>query len=1486
MPASPSLPTRYTPSEHEPTIRERWEASSAFHARPSRVLNGEAPPYTILIPPPNVTARLHLGHALNNTLQDILIRAHRMMGYETLWMPGTDHAGIATQTIVDKRLKEAGEPALADYKRQEVEGGNGRDAFIEKVQEWKDEYEAAITDQLKQMGCSCDWSRQRFTMDEVCARAVREAFFELFRAGLIYRGKRLVNWDPVTQTALADDEVEMKDVDSFFWYMKYPLVDEAGAETGEHVTVATTRPETYLGDTAVAVNPDDPERKHLIGKRVKLPFVGRIIPIIGDKYVVMPDPEGSDAKAKYASGFLKVTPAHDPNDEMLGLAHAEEIAAACSAGVVAINVMAPDGSISDQHGWTDVGDAHQFVGLSREDARTAIEQAFRDANLLADKKPYTHAVGHSYRSHAPIEPYLSDQWYCKVSDERLVGFAQRALVKEQRTTDTWLPSTSRDLPTSRDRKGAGSLTSQASNTAPPPNRAATQTNKSTSYFITFSTYGTHLPGDEAGSVDRSHAKPDSPRLPPDPRRVEFNEERLEGDPVTLNAEQRAAVADAIREVCEHRGWQLHACNVRTTHVHIVVSSDAPPERAMNDFKSYATRRIRSASASASRDRQGADSPTRTWTRHGSTRYLNTESSFERAIGYVLHEQGEDLGGVIDGRAAAASTDAPRPAPSRSRLVDEETTDGAMAFHPARYAKTYESWHDNLRDWCISRQLWWGHRIPVWSATFEDPELASYVAYRLWLLHERVAARFESSKRDGLIDHDSKVPTTGFFAAEEMPVRISACVPNEGEEWVSTLEKALELSRDPDVLDTWFSSALWPLSTLGWPNHNLPLITAHQIDPDHAERIASVWVKHVGTWKALIGEADQESGELIDRLLHLRDKTPPAEGLAYQLFRAADLERDGTSATPLTKPDDITEADDLVCAVAIKTTGVADAGPYGQFHIRDLLLKHGFQDTLGLLAAFNPTNVLCTAREIITLWVSRMVMFNRYFLSPGGPARRAGSSSDQGHSGEPGSASRATEDPGPPPFADVFIHAMIQDGEGQKMSKSLGNGVDPLDLIDSHGADAMRFVLCHMTTQTQDVRMPVDLICPHCAEVFTPKMVTDEGGRRVAAPIQQCPKNPSHKMVSSYGVASGKATPTTDMPLARNTSSKFDMGRNFVTKFWNAARFTMMVLDESSSTSRDRQGADSLAAQAPPSHPSTDGAASGPLPDGRGSSGLALVDRWMLSRLARTVRDIDGTLKSYQFSNYAQSLYDILWRDFCDWYLEAVKPTVKESPSQQGVLFHTLDAIIRLMHPVLPYVTEAVWAALHDRQAPAAPDGLELNPSRTADAPLLCTAGWPLIDDTLIDEQAEASFEQLRELTDAMRQVRAKQNVPPRRKVTLHAPPEWAERIAQGGGVVETLAGLAAVSSEQGGGDAVRFIVDGAELSLSDLADAVDPSVERAALEEKLEALDRDIAQLDKRLSNPGYTDKAPAHLVQQTRDQMDQKVAERDAAQQRMKELS
>ena len=1040
----PELPKAYTPADAETAVTAAWTASDVFHAEPVDV---DVPTYSIVIPPPNVTAALHLGHALNNTLQDVLIRYHRMRGDATLWMPGTDHAGIATQTVVEKRL-------LADgVKRLDM----GRDAFVAKTQEWKDEYEQVIIEQLVAMGASCDFDRTRFTMDEMCATAVRHAFFVLFRDGLVYRGKRLVNWDPATRTALSDDEVENEDVEGHMWYLRYPLADGSG-----HVTVATTRPETMLGDTAVAVNPRDPRADELVGKTVILPIVGREIPIVADDYVVMADPESSDTKARFASGFLKVTPAHDPNDWEIGLRH----------DLPVINVMGPDAAISDQYGWDDVSDgARGLLGLSREDARVAIVEWFDANGLLAEVRDYAHSVGHSYRSHVPIEPWLSDQWYVAVTDDRLRGSAMRAQDPDQ---------------------------------APP------------------------------------------------------------------------------------------------------LTGDVP-----------------------------------------------------------------------------ARTDAPG--------------DGGLRIYPDRYARTYHSWHEGIRDWCVSRQLWWGHQIPVWvrivplvdaPTAVHDAELDVAVA---------VDSRWVEAGASHLVRR-----------VTDLEVEEAVCVPPDAtlrrldrvddslDE--AALVAALEadgFTRDPDVLDTWFSSGLWPMSTMGWP------------------------------W-----------------------------------------------------PDD-------------------------------------YPETVGLLESFNPTSVLTTAREIITLWVSRMVMFNRYFLD------------------------------GRLPFGDVFIHAMIQDGHGQKMSKSLGNGVDPRDIIHGHGADAMRFTLVQMTTDTQDVRMPVDLVCPHTGEAFAPEVITTPAGHVVAAPIQTSPSDPSKQMVSAYGVAAGVVEPTAEMPLARNTSAKFDLGRNFANKVWNATRFALNRIDPATSLAEPIRIED-----------------------------RPFADRWIAARLTLAVDRLEGALDAYQFNAYADRLYDFVWHDVCDRYLEMVKPTIDHDPAQQAMLGSVLDAVLRIMHPVCPFVTEALWPHVSAARCGDI-DGLTLPP-----APLLAGAAWPIIDDRLHDADAISVFERADELIGRVRALRGSQNVSPKQQVTLHAPAAVRELVDAAQGTVEVLAGIGEIHDIDGERPAVvsPITFEGAEVLVSGLVDEVDLDQERARLDKIIEAKTKQIGGFHGRLSNPGFLDNAKPEVVADTRTLLASAEADLEAA--------
>jgi len=1129
------LASQYDPKAVEGEMLDKWNAARAYRADPTA--GGD--PYVIVIPPPNVTAALHMGHALNNTIQDILIRHHRMLGDNTVWMPGTDHAGIATQTVVDKRLQAENQPALKDYKKLEAKGEGGRDKFIEKVQAWKDEYEAVITNQLKTMGCSCDWDRQRFTMDDVCAAAVREAFFQLFKDGLIYRGKRLVNWDPITQTALADDEVEMETVDGHFWYMKYPVVEMVGnsgntgvpaistdipdtpvyRETGEYVTVATTRPETMLGDTAVAVNPDDPDRARFIGKHVRLPIVNRIIPVIGDDYVVKPDPDASDDKAKFASGFLKVTPAHDPNDWEIGQRH----------DLPVINVMAPDASISRDHGWpaeewearSDSPKAsslkpqaspfvHDLLGMDRYEAREAIVTWFREQGLLEEVRPYTHTVGHSYRSHVPVEPYLSDQWYVKVTDERLAGAALQAMNESQRTADSKRAGTNEHPPVSRRPRGGA------------PNAPDTE---------------------------------------------------------------RAGTSPAAND-------------------------DIAPE---------------------------------------------------------------------------------------------------LTFHPPRYAKTFQHWHENIRDWCISRQLWWGHRIPVWHKrvmltedNWTDELLRwGWDAYlqRQWSGSVVRIVRSDGTEVDPAVD-----PLMPITADAEGEYDIYICTRSEDD---AAGLASHGFVQDPDVLDTWFSSALWPISTMGWP-------------------------------------------------------------------------------APGRFPDQIPEGN-------------------------------------ALLKKWNPGTVLCTAREIITLWVSRMVMFNCYFR-------------------------------GCLPFRDVFIHAMIQDGEGQKMSKSLGNGVDPLDIIHSHGSDAMRFTLASMTTQTQDVRMPVDMICPHTGEMFEPKMFTNKAGYRVARPIQDCPSDKSKKMVSSYGVASGEASPTADMPAARNTSSKFDYGRNFANKLWNAARFALTSIAEAEE------------------------------PDGPTKATRSPVDRWILSRAARTVHAADKALGDYDFHNYANTLYQFVWNDVCDWYIEAIKPVIRkpEGVRSRQVLATVLDVSLRLLHPAMPFVTEKLYETLHAVCPKRGVDGLD-----PAESDPLATAMWPTADRAVIDMDAEEQFERLKTVVQMIREARSSTNIPPKQVVEISAKmdADVAEQIANYRGVLQTLANVKVIGF---GPD--RTKPDGAAVVVRPLAevflhDQLDADAEKTRLSKRREEVSKSIKALEGRLNNKGYTEKAPAHLVRQTRDQLADAKAELEKLEAELKAL-
>lgn len=976
------MATVYDPRAVEKAAAELWESKGSFAA--DAASDGDA--YTIVIPPPNVTAALHLGHALNNTLQDILIRWRRMQGRNTLWMPGTDHAGIATQTVVEKRILAQEGKKRTDFEREE---------FIGRVRDWKNEYEARIIEQLQAMGCSCDWRRTRFTMDEQCARAVRTNFFNLFKDGLIYRGKRLVNWDPATQTVLADDEVEHEKVHGFFWYMRYRLETpvEIEGKRIEYVTVATTRPETMLGDTAVAMNPSDPRAKALEGKRVRLPLVGRLIPIILDEHVILPDPQSDDEKARFSTGFLKVTPAHDPDDWAIGQRHDLDI----------INVMAPDGTITDKYGWDDAAgsEAEAFLNMDRFEAREAIVEWFRKEKLLADVREYIHEVGHSYRSHVPIEPYLSDQWYI-----------------------------------------------------------------------------------------------------------------------------------AVKKPIDHLAEQFGT-------------------------------------------------------------------------------------GLID--------DTDVPVNSLAGLALKPLLDGKLRFIPDRYAKIYQNWLENLRDWPISRQLWWGHQIPVWSCSVIEGDADDLVENELskWCSQGRIVM-------SGRLEDDR-----GQAADEELPIHF-VCIsdPDGQDKEITAYIEKLGYKRDSDVLDTWFSSALWPFSTMGWP-----------------------------------------------------DDTPE-------------------------------------------------------------------------MKTFYPGNVLCTAREIITLWVSRMVMMGQYCA-------------------------------GDIPFDDVFIHAMIQDGQGRKMSKSLGNGIDPLVAIDSHGADAMRFALASMTTQTQDVRMPVE-------------SMELPDGRKV------------------------------------NTSRKFDLGRNFCNKLWNASRFALSNLQDVSTGAFD-------------------------------ASMLTLEDRWILSRLSQTIAETTKQLEDFKYSEPINLLYRFFWTELCDWYLELVKPRMRDDstrPVASRVLAFVLDCTLRLFHPFLPFITEGIYQQLNSL-CPAR----DLNSVwEIGQSGELVTARWPEPKNDLVDNQAQEQVAIVQEVIRVIRDVRTRHQIPPRKALTvsIKATSDISNVINEQKHLISALAYLDEMTAGTDCAkpdDAAITMAEGFEVYVLGVIDA---DAERQRLLKQKDKLLSGVKGIEAKLGNENFVTRAKPDVVEHERDRLSQ----------------
>ncbi|MBI5522840.1 MAG: valine--tRNA ligase [Desulfarculus sp.] len=880
--ATPSvLDKSYEPAQVEARWYAYWEQNGMFVAEPT----SPQPSYSIVIPPPNVTGQLHIGHALDNTLQDILCRFKRMRGHAVLWMPGTDHAGIATQNVVERHL--AGEGLT----RHDL----GREKFIERVWQWRQEYGGKIINQLKRLGASCDWSRERFTMDEGLSRAVREVFVRLYEEGLIYRGDYIINWCPRCHTALSDLESEHEEVQGGLYYIRYPFKNGQG-----HLTVATTRPETMLGDTAVAINPEDPRYKNLADDTLVLPLLGRELPIIRDAYVSL----------EFGTGALKVTPAHDPHDFDLGRTH----------NLPAIRVMDDSGRINELGG--------PYAGLDRFEARKRVVADLEAQGLLEKHEVHMHAVGHCYRCKTMVEPILSQQWFVKV----------------------------------------GPL-----------------------------------------------------------------------------------AAEALKAVQE----------------------------------------------------------------------------------------------------------------GRTRIV------------PEMWTKTYYEWMTNIRDWCISRQIWWGHRIPAWYCGCGE-----------------------------------------VIVSRATPTACPAC-------------GGTELQQETDVLDTWFSSALWPFSTMGWP-----------------------------------------------------DQTPE-------------------------------------------------------------------------LKKFYPTSCLVTGFDILFFWVARMMMMGIKFM-------------------------------GQVPFKDVCIHALVRDASGQKMSKSKGNVMDPLIIMDQYGTDAFRYTLAAFAAQGRDIKM-------------------------------------SEERIAGY--------------------------RNFVNKIWNAARFTLMNL----------QGDMAAGAGLPPT----------------------LEDRWILSRVNRTASEVAAAIEDYRFNDAASALYQFTWHEFCDWYLELVKAPLynHDDPARQAAARRTLGEVfsrlVRLLHPLMPFVTEELWQRL-----PGA-------------AGSVMQAQWPVGTPAEVDPQAEAQMELLMAVIGAVRNIRGEMGISPGQALPVVLMPheDSARQVLESQAprltVLAKALSLEWAAEGQPPAQAASAAVAGVTVYVP-LAGLVDFAAEVARLDKEIAKLQKEITPSRNKLANQGFLAKAPSEVVEKEKAKVAEiasKMERLAASRQRMQEF-
>ncbi len=1218
--AIPQTPTNEIPKLYDPAAAQDrwslyWEQHGSFNAEPGTVGRDGQPkkPHTIMIPLPNVTGALHMGHALNGTCQDLITRWKRMLGYEALWMPGTDHAGIATQAVVERRMLEEEGKTRHDI---------GRDALVQRIWKWKDTYEARIISQLKLLGFSCDWRRTRFTLDDVCSKAVRRTFFKMFQDGYIFRGKRLVNWDCFLQTAVADDEVYDEEIDGHFWTFNYPIVEEMprgeglgprgrGEAAGHQpsaighqptsvdqpstinhqpsssIRFSTTRPETMLGDTAVCVHPTDERYTHLIGKYVRIPVNGRLIPIIADALLV---------DKTLGTGCVKVTPAHDPNDYACWQRNKDKMDV---NGIPLmgspINILNPDGTINENgretangrrkspvpesaHANTTpptyVGGSLDFTGLDRLVARTHVIEEMQRLGHYEGVEDRKIPMKHSDRSKTPIEPYLSEQWFVKMDD-----------------------------------------------------------------------------------------------------------------------------------------WS-------------------------------------------------------------------------------------------DGR--------PNPKGLAQSALDA-VNEGRVKFFPMRYTKTYLDWLGEKRDWCISRQLWWGHRIPVWTTIYQhvtpnfpadgtqaDFERAGQEAteqahfnfcegLRTYLRTceigvDDVKVHFDSVHVRMCPGSDAAHDALSIFdvlAAQTWVGEEPQSIPSQehearerwGDNWARNLESALVFSghmmspctQDPDVLDTWFSSALWPHATLGWPDTTMnPPLDAKEV-------------------------AKQTS----------LAKTPPT-------------------------------------------------------HV-------GGSPGNSVLPTFYPGNVLVTSRDIITLWVARMVLTGLYNL-------------------------------GDIPFEHVCVHPKILDGFGQTMSKSKGNGVDPLELVEKYGADAVRFTIASIAGETQDVRLPVGYECPHCSSVIPQTLEHQKaipgGGAKPRITCAKCKKS------SQY--TSPWFEPDAGEKVARIVAERFEYGRNFCNKLWNASRFAMLNLTDYTP---------------------------GPVYE----SDLQLEDRWILSRLSTVANEMTEYLGRYQFDAATRAIRDFTWNEFCDWYLEMVKPRLRKArgglgpraeglgpegeaasspdsgdqpsaishqPSEetrataQRVLLFVLDSLVRLLQPFTPFICQELWSRLNEiaperslvnndiEPEASAPGVSGHQPSATSHQPLLTEqlaesaaiiAAWPAIPRAWRDEPLERRFARLQETIVAVRNVRAIYNIPPTTQLQLmiRASAEVAGEMTH---VAAQFDNLAKTILAAAGADVVRPSAS-AGFSLGDadgyipLKGIIDPAAELARQKKEADKIRKHIAGHEAKLGNAAFVAKAPAEVV-------------------------